>query len=101
MNNYMRIKLHNIEAFALELDDRESIERLKELVTARTNGQLYFLVNNAGIHYAATAMDLELEKVVKLFHVNVFAVMHLCQIFIPLLSRSPHGSIVQIGSVTR
>jgi 1-acylglycerone phosphate reductase len=94
-------QFNNIEAFALELDDRESIERLKELVTARTNGQLDFLVNNAGTHYAATAMDLELEKAVKLFQINVFAVMHLCQIFIPLLRRSPHGRIVQIGSVTR
>ncbi|KAJ5241350.1 uncharacterized protein N7469_002941 [Penicillium citrinum] len=94
-------QFNNIEAFALELDDRESIERLKELVTARTNGRLDFLVNNAGTHYAATAMDLELEKAVKLFQVNLFAVMHLCQIFIPLLRRSPQGRIVQIGSVTR
>lgn len=71
-------QFNNIEAFALELDDPESIERLKELVTTRTNGRLDFLVNNAGTHYAATAMDLELEKAVKLFRVNVFAVMHLC-----------------------
>lgn len=59
-------QFNNIEAFLLELDDRESFERLKELVTARTNSRLDFLVNNAGAHYAATAMDLELGKAVKL-----------------------------------
>lgn len=92
---------NNIEAFALELGDLESIERLKNAVTERTDGRLDFLVNNAGMHYAATAMDSEMEEVMKLFQVNVFAVMRLCQVFVPHLRRSPRGRLVQIGSVTR
>lgn len=46
-------------------------------------------------------MDLQIEQVIDLFQVNVFAVMRLCQLFIPLLRHSPCGRIVQIGSVTR
>ncbi|KAL3472065.1 hypothetical protein BJX99DRAFT_236262 [Aspergillus californicus] len=46
-------------------------------------------------------MDLEMDEVEAVFQVNVFAVMRLCQIFVPLLRRSPRGRIVQIGSVTR
>jgi 1-acylglycerone phosphate reductase len=91
----------NIEAFPLELASPGSIERLKDAVTVRTGGRLDFLVNNAGTHYAATAMDLELEEAVKVFQVNVFSVMRLCQVFVPLLRRSHGGRIVQIGSVTR
>jgi 1-acylglycerone phosphate reductase len=91
----------NIEAFPLELADSGSIERLRDAVTVRTGGRLDFLVNNAGTHYAATAMDLELEEAVKVFQVNVFSVMRLCQLFVPLLRRSHRGRIVQIGSVTR
>ncbi|PWY96534.1 1-acyl dihydroxyacetone phosphate reductase [Aspergillus sclerotioniger CBS 115572] len=91
----------NIEAFELDLSIPESIPKLKDAVSERTGGRLDFLVNNAGTHYASTAMDLEVEEVEKLFQVNLFAVMRLCQIFIPLLRNSPRGRIVQLGSVTR
>ena len=91
----------NIEALALELGNLESITRLKDTVLKRTCGRLDYLVNNAGTHYAGTGMDLEMDEVAALFQVNVFAVMRLCQIFAPLLRRSPRGRIVQIGSVTR
>ncbi|KFZ03758.1 hypothetical protein V502_10687 [Pseudogymnoascus sp. VKM F-4520 (FW-2644)] len=98
---FLTSQYDNIEAFPLELGNLESIDRLKDAVAKRTGGRLDYLVNNAGTHYAATAMDLAVEEVTKLFEVNVFSVMKLCQIFVPLLRCSPHGRIVQIGSVTR
>lgn len=91
----------NIKGFPLELEDFESIKNLKNAVEIHTGGRLDFLVNNAGTHYAATALDLDIEEALKLFKVNVFAVMLLCKTFIPLLRKAPHGKIVQIGSVTR
>ncbi|KAI2996351.1 hypothetical protein CBS147346_9361 [Aspergillus niger] len=94
-------KYSNIKALALDLNDPESITKLKDSVLDYTDGHLDYLVNNAGTHYAGTAMDLEMDEVVALFQVNVFAVMRLCQIFLPLLRQSPRGRIVQIGSVTR
>ncbi|EHK23164.1 uncharacterized protein TRIVIDRAFT_22394, partial [Trichoderma virens Gv29-8] len=94
-------KYANIEAFALELGSMASIDKLKAEIDNRTGGRLDYLVNNAGTHYAATALDLDVEEAAKLFAVNVFAVMKLCQLFIPLLCEAPHGRIVQIGSVTR
>ncbi|KAF9776025.1 hypothetical protein IL306_005835 [Fusarium sp. DS 682] len=53
------------------------------------------------MHYAAPATDIDIDEVTKLFAVNVVAVMRMCQLFIPLLQKSPRGRIVQIGSVTR
>ncbi|KAL3430311.1 hypothetical protein BDV09DRAFT_202304 [Aspergillus tetrazonus] len=91
----------NIEALSLELGKPGSIEKLRDAVLERTGGHLDFLVNNAGTHYASTAVDLEIDEVAKLFEVNVFAVMRLCQIFVPLLRRAYRARIVQIGSVTR
>ncbi|KAL4795474.1 1-acyl dihydroxyacetone phosphate reductase [Aspergillus venezuelensis] len=103
--NDLTSKYTNIEALALELGsptgDSESIEKLKDAVSKRTGGRLDFLVNNAGTHYASTALDAGMKDVETLFRINVFAVMELCQIFMPLLRRSPRGRIVQIGSVTR
>lgn len=94
-------KYDNIEAFVLELGNLASIDKLKDAVSKRTGGRLDFLVNNAGTHYASMAVDLHIEEVIKLFEVNLFAVMRLCQVFVPLLHRSSRGRIVQIGSVTR
>ncbi|KAJ0413290.1 NAD(P)-binding protein [Aspergillus carlsbadensis] len=99
--NDLTSKYSNIKALALELSDPESIARLKDTVVKETGGRLDYLINNAGTHYAVTATDLELGEVAALFQVNVFAVMQLCQLFVPLLRQSPRGRIVQIGSVTR
>jgi 1-acylglycerone phosphate reductase len=92
---------NNIIAFPLELSDMSSLERFRDAVSEKTGGRIDILVNNAGTHYAATALDLEIAEAERLFAVNVFAVMRLCQLFIPLLRRSARGRIVQIGSVTR
>ncbi|KAF4950050.1 hypothetical protein FGADI_8496 [Fusarium gaditjirri] len=91
----------NIIALPLELGDLTSLERLRDSVTKYTEGRLDILVNNAGMHYASPATDVDVGEITKLFAVNVVAVMHMCQLFIPLLRKAPRPRIVQIGSVTR
>jgi 1-acylglycerone phosphate reductase len=91
----------NIIALPLELSDSTSLERLRDSVDKHTGGRLDILVNNAGMHYAAPATDINVKEVTKLFAVNVVAIMHMCQLFIPLLRKAPRPRIVQIGSVTR
>ncbi|KAF5579099.1 1-acyldihydroxyacetone-phosphate reductase [Fusarium pseudocircinatum] len=63
--------------------------------------ELDILINNTGMHYASPAADIDVSEVTKLFAVNVVAVMHMCQLFIPLLRKAHRPRIVQIGSVTR
>ncbi|EWZ32970.1 hypothetical protein FOXG_10177 [Fusarium oxysporum f. sp. lycopersici 4287] len=91
----------NIIALPLELSNSTSLESLRDSVTKYTGGRLDILVNNAGMHYAAPATDINVNEVTKLFAVNVIAVMHICQLFVPLLRKAPRPRIVQIGSVTR
>jgi 1-acylglycerone phosphate reductase len=91
----------NIQPLPLSLNSNDSISALGRMVMDLTGGRLDILVNNAGTHYAATALDMDVEEAVKLFQVNAFAVMRLCKMFVPMLQKSPHGKIVQIGSVTR
>ncbi|KAH7024517.1 1-acyl dihydroxyacetone phosphate reductase [Microdochium trichocladiopsis] len=95
-------KHDNIVPLALELADLDSLEAFRDTVAAATGGRVDILINNAGSHYAATAADLDIAEVQRLFTVNVFAVMRLCQLFLPFLRSSRIGGrIVQIGSVTR
>ena len=44
------------------------------------------------------ALDVNVNEARKIFDVNVFAIMRLCQVFAPLLIRA-HGTIVMIGSI--
>ncbi|KOS20707.1 NADPH-dependent 1-acyldihydroxyacetone phosphate reductase [Escovopsis weberi] len=96
-------KHSNIHALPLELDDLASIDRLRDSVEKLTGGRLDYLVNNAGTHYAATGLDSDVQEAKKLFDVNLFAVMRLCQLFVPMLRRAiaGRGKIVQIGSIAR
>lgn len=44
------------------------------------------------------ALDVNVEDAKKIFNVNVFAIMRMCQVFAPLLIKSK-GTIVMIGSL--
>ena len=99
---HLTSRFENIIALPLELGDTKSLEAFRDAVAVKTGGTVDMLVNNAGTHYAATALDMDVVEAEKLFAVNVFAVMRLCQLFLPMLQKSPAGGrIVQIGSVTR
>jgi 1-acylglycerone phosphate reductase len=96
----LRDSHRNITALRLDLHEENAIPALKKHVEQITGGGLDYLVNNAGAHYASPAMDIDISKVRKIFEVNVFAVMQMCEAFSRLLI-ARKGVILQIGSVTR
>lgn len=88
----------NITFLPLELTSIESIRELRKRVTDITGGKLDVLYNNAGRNYVVPALDYEIDELHELFEANVFAVMHMCREFTPLLIEAK-GTIVQTGSV--
>lgn len=87
-----------IEVLQLEVTSPKSIADVKRHISERTNGNLDYLVNNAGRNYTVPALDVELAEIQATFETNVFSVMLMCQTFAPLLIQAK-GTIVQIGSV--
>ncbi|KAL8840387.1 MAG: hypothetical protein Q9176_003880 [Flavoplaca citrina] len=87
-----------IEALDLDVTSNKSISACKEEVAERTGGRLDYLVNNAGRNYTVPAIEAEISEIEATFNTNLFAVMRLCQTFMPLL-RQAQGTIVQIGSI--
>jgi 1-acylglycerone phosphate reductase len=95
-------QLHaNITALPLDVCSSKSIQCLHDKVeTLAPGGELAYLVNNAGAHYAAPGIEMDRERVRMLFETNVFGVMQLCSTLADMLIAG-RGTIVQIGSVTR
>jgi NAD(P)-dependent dehydrogenase (short-subunit alcohol dehydrogenase family) len=63
-------------------------------------GQLDALVNNAGVPGVATPLaDVGSDEVSRVFEVNLFGALRLCQAAVPHLRRQGAGRIVNLGSL--
>ncbi|OQE38963.1 hypothetical protein PENCOP_c007G01379 [Penicillium coprophilum] len=88
-----------IETLSLTVDDPENVKACFADVEQRLGDKgLDYLVNNAGRNYTVPAMEVELSEVRQTFETNFFAVITMCQTFLPLLIKAK-GTIVQIGSI--
>ncbi|KAJ5366798.1 hypothetical protein N7541_000739 [Penicillium brevicompactum] len=88
-----------IETLSLTVDDPENVKACFADVEKRLGDKgLDYLVNNAGRNYTVPAMEVELSEVRQTFETNLFAVITMCQTFLPLLIKAK-GTIVQLGSV--
>lgn len=103
----LRARGGDVVPVELDVDDTASIARVAEWVNHRY-GRLDVLVNNAGIagdQAAQVAGHVDLDVVRQVFATNVFGVIAVTEVMIPLLRRSPRGRIVNVsssvGSLTR
>ncbi|PKX93263.1 putative short chain dehydrogenase/reductase [Aspergillus novofumigatus IBT 16806] len=84
-----------IETLDLVVDDEESVKACCSEVEKRLGARdLIFL----GRNYTVPATEIDLGEARKTFETNFFAVISICQAFLPLLIKAK-GTIVMIGSV--
>ncbi|OJJ46353.1 hypothetical protein ASPZODRAFT_132435 [Penicilliopsis zonata CBS 506.65] len=88
-----------IETLDLVVDDEGSVKACFLEVEKRlgTRG-LDYLYNNAGRNCTVPATEVQLSEARQTFETNFFAVINICQTFLPLLIKAK-GTIVQTGSV--
>lgn len=89
---------NTLTPITLDVTDRSSIARAVETVTASTNGELYGLVNNAGVGLGGPLELVPISETRKLMEVNVIGLIATTKAFAPLL-RKARGRIVNIGSI--
>lgn len=103
LNKVQHLATLGIETIALDVVDNASIDAAVETVIKLTGGTLDYLVNNSGIGYQMPLLDADLDTARKLFDVNVWGVLAVCQRFVPLLAacadRGGNPRILNIGSV--
>ena len=86
-------------AFACDVGDHEQIRDVLEAVAARF-GRIDCLINNAGVHPDATAIDdTSVDDMERLMRVNFMSTFAGCKYAMPYL-RKTRGTIVNMSSMT-
>ena len=81
----------------LDVTEPESIANAVKTVSEETNGELYGLMNNAGVPGGGPVELVPIPAIRNVFEVNVISVFAVTQAFLPLLRKS-RGRVVNTGS---
>ena len=81
----------------LDVTDSESIENAATIIERENDGDLFGLINNAGIGLSGVVEVTPVDEIRKLMEVNVIGLLALTKAMIPLL-REGKGRIINIGS---
>ena len=83
----------------LDVTDAESIREAFSIIERNTGGEVFSLINNAGIGRGGALEVTPVAEIRKLMEVNVIGLMAVTQAFIPML-RKGRGRIINIGSTS-
>ena len=86
----------NIEVIDIDL---ASVESIRTAVKNLENGTIDILINNAGVCGIGFAEMHEVEKVKKIFDVNVFGTYELTRLIIPKMREQQSGLIITVTSI--
>lgn len=81
----------------LDVTDAESIEAAVSIIEKETGGEVYGVVNNAGIGLIGVVEVTLIDEIRRLMEVNVIGLLAVTKAMIPLL-RKGKGRIINIGS---
>ena len=83
----------------IDVTNPESIQNAAAFVEKETDGNLFGLINNAGIGRGGALEAMPVAEIRKLMEVNVIGLMAVTQAFIPML-RKAKGRLINVGSTS-
>lgn len=89
-----RLAAQDLEAVLLDLDDSASIHAAVATVLARCDGRLDALFNNGGYGQPGALEDLSRAVLRAQFETNVFGMMELTNLILPVMRQQAYGRIL-------
>jgi short-subunit dehydrogenase len=89
----------SIETLQLDVSDSSSIQHAFNQLLSMTSGCLDVLINNAGYGQAGALEDITREVLRAQFETNVFGLLELTNLAIPIMRKQGQGRIINISSI--
>jgi 1-acylglycerone phosphate reductase len=89
--------LSNVHLISLDVTSSASIDAAAAEVSAKTNGKLDVLVNNAGAQFIMPALDVDIAAAKAFFDVNYWATLEMVQRFSSMLIAA-NACVVNVSS---
>ena len=86
------------KSYVCDITDRKAVYELAEQMN-RELGPVTILINNAGVVNGKTLMELDDEKIIQTFMVNVISHFWITKAFLPDMIKKNSGHLVSIASV--
>ena len=90
---------HGLRCLQLDVADPESIQTAAKTLLEQTDGKLYALINNAGFGQPGAVEDLTRKVLLEQFETNLFGLVELTNIILPVMHQQGYGRIINISSV--
>jgi NAD(P)-dependent dehydrogenase (short-subunit alcohol dehydrogenase family) len=87
-----------LEVVPLDVTDRASVQAGVDAVADRA-GEIYGLVNNAGVQVRGYFEDLSAEEIARVFETNLFGTMAVTRAVLPRMRAAGRGRIVLMTSI--
>lgn len=88
-----------MDAVQLDVSDSSSIKNAFAEVLAKTEGRLDVLINNAGYGQAGALEDISRDVLRAQFETNVFGLVELTNLAIPVMRKQGSGRIINLSSI--
>ncbi|MGC1182751.1 SDR family NAD(P)-dependent oxidoreductase [Legionella sp.] len=88
-----------LDTALLDVSNSASIHTAFADVLAKTNGRLDILINNAGYGQAGALEDITREVLRQQFETNVFGLLELSTLAIPVMRQQGQGRIINVSSI--
>ena len=88
----------NFEAVKLDVADEESVKEVVDRIIEK-DGKIDAVVNNAGVGSVGAVERTPVDDIRKLFEVNVYGPVRVCQAVLPYMRQRQQGHIINVSSM--